>query len=111
MEEMEMTRGEMNDVLVKFATESDKYRQALKEDPKKVVSAQFAVEIPDSISFTVLEETADQYYVVLPHTVESGAELSDADLDQVAGGGTFVLNARCRSGMLNTVVNVEAKIF
>ena len=111
MEEMEMTRGEMNDVLVKFASESTKYREALKDDGRKVVSTQFGIEIPDNIKVTVLEESAEQYYFVLPHALESGAELSDADLEQVAGGGTFVLKAKCGGGMANTVVNVETKLF
>ena len=107
----EMTHGEMNDVLVKFSTESPRYRQALLEEPKRVVATQFAMEIPDQVSIKVLEETPTEFYFVLPHHVEAGAELSDADLEQVAGGGTFVLNANCKRSTLSTVINVEASLF
>jgi len=106
-----MTHGEMNDVLVKFSTESARYRQALLDEPKRVVATQFGTEIPEHVDIKVLQETPTEYYFVLPHHVEAGAELSDADLEQVAGGGTFVLNAKCSGGMLCTVVNVEAKLF
>ena len=105
---MEMTRGEMQDLLAKFAMESEKYRKALKEDPKGVIAKQFNMEIPGGVSVKVLEESADTVYVVLPHVVEQGDELSDADLEAVAGGHTFVKDAECGHGALNTVVSIEA---
>jgi hypothetical protein len=107
---MEMSRGEMQDLLGKFASEKPEYRDALAKDAKKVIEAQFKMELPDSITVKVVEDTADTIYVVLPHVAEGG-ELSDADLEAVAGGGVKMRDAECSSGMLNTVIAIEASLF
>ena len=108
---MEMTRGEMQDLLMKFSLESPKYREALLNDPRGIVEKQFALEVPEHINVKVVEETADTIYVVVPHAVEQGAELSDADLEAVAGGHSIVKEAQCDGGgNLNTVVNLEASL-
>ena len=109
---MDMTRGEILDHLAKFAGESADYRKALLADPKAVISKQFAMEIPDNVQVKVVEDTADTVYVVLPHAVETGAELSDADLEAVAGGHTIVKRSQCSGhGMLNTTIAMEATLF
>jgi len=103
---MQMTRGEMMDHLAKFASESADYRKALLKDAKAVIAKQFALEIPANINVKVVEDSADTIYVVLPHTVEAGEELSDADLEAVAGGMAMVKEAKCEDGMLNTVIAI-----
>jgi hypothetical protein len=107
---MEMTRGEMQDLLVKFTLESPKYRKALIENPKKVVAKQFAIDIPSNVTIKVIEDTASTIHIVLPHAVAEGAELSDADLEAVAGGHSIVKEAKCDEGTVSTVVNMEASL-
>ena len=109
---MEITRGEMQDLLSKFSAESDSYRERLTSDPKEVIQRQFGLEVPASVSVKVLQETADTVYVVLPHSVSEGDELSDADLEAVAGGHSIVKEADCSDsdGALNTVNNFEASL-
>ena len=108
---MEMTRGEIQDLLVKFSVEQPKYKDALKKNPKDVIYKQFGIQIPGNTKVQVLQETADQVYVVLPHVVESGAELSDADLEAVAGGHTIVKEAECGgNGTFQTVNSFESSI-
>jgi hypothetical protein len=108
---MDMTRGEIQDLLVKFAAEQPKYKDALKKNPKEVIYKQFGIQVPGNTKVQVLQESADQIYVVLPHVVESGAELSDADLEAVAGGHTIVKEAECGGdGTFQTVNSFEASI-
>ena len=107
---MDITRGEIQDALSKFSTENADYRANLKADPKNVIVKQFGVEFPQGVDIKVVEETADTLYVVLPHAVEQGAELSDADLEAVAGGGAMVKEASCDEGILSTVINMEASL-
>ncbi len=109
---MELTRGEMQDLLAKFATESDSYRERLLADPKEVIQRQFGVDVPGAVSVKVLTESADTVYVVLPHIVEQGDELSDADLEAVAGGHSIIKEANCQDsdGALNTVNNFEMSL-
>ena len=107
---MEMTRGEIQDLLVKFATEQPQYKDALKKNAKDVIYKQFGIQVPGNVKVNVLQESADQVYVVLPHVVESGAELSDADLETVAGGFKDI-TAECDvygGSAVNTVLQINA---
>jgi len=85
-ETMELSRGQVNDLLAKWAAEDPEYRKALMERPREVLQAQFGVTVPESIQVKVIEEGPNEFHVIIPHVVEEGGELSDADLEQVAGG-------------------------
>ena len=82
---MQMTRGEMQDLLVKFSTQNPKYRAALFRNPRGVLQAQFQMDLPEGMEVVVLEETPDKIYLVLPYVPEEGAKLSDDDLEEVVG--------------------------
>ena len=82
----EMSRGEVNDLIAGFAAKDAEYKKALLTNPKKVVSIQLGQELPDTLNISVVEDTAEHMHMVLPHIPEEGAELSDADLEMVAGG-------------------------
>ena len=82
----ELTRGEINDLVAGFASSNAEYREALMRDPKSVLAAQMQQELPESLSVKVIEESSDTIFLVLPHVPAEGAELSDADLEAVAGG-------------------------
>ena len=107
---MQMTRGEMQDLLSKFATGNADYRAALLRNPRAIVEKQFNMTIPDNIVVKAVEESADTIYLVVPHAVSAGAELDDADLEKVAGGATVKGNAECgdSDGAMNTVVEINA---
>jgi hypothetical protein len=79
-----MTRGEVQDLLAKFATENPRYREALIHDPKAIVEKQLNTSL-GSVKVKSVVETADTTYVVIPYLPAEG-ELSDADLERVAGG-------------------------
>ena len=57
-----------------------------KFDPKKVIETQLNNKLPDGLNVKVVQETGDTIYLRLPHRISEGAELSDTDLEQVAGG-------------------------
>ena len=79
-----MTRGEVQDLMAKFATENPKYREALIKDPKGVIEKQLNTSL-GNVKVKAVVDTADTTYVVIPHVAGEG-ELSDADLEKVAGG-------------------------
>jgi hypothetical protein len=79
-----MTRGEVQDLVAKFAVENPKYRQALMSDPKSVIEKQLNTSL-GNVKVKAVADTADTTYVVIPHVAGEG-ELSDADLEKVAGG-------------------------
>ncbi len=95
MPEMSLSRGQLQDLLNKFATENPKYREKLISDPKWVLEKQLNNSL-GKIVVKALVETADTIYVVVPHVAKEG-ELSDADLEKVAGG-FMDFNAQCSVG-------------
>ena len=108
-----MTRGEMQDLLAKFAIENPTYRAALLKNPRAVVEKQFATSLPANVTVKALEESADTIYVLVPPASVQVGELDDSDLEKVAGGeGSTKIkgNAQCSSGALNTVVSINASL-
>ena len=82
------TRGQLWDKIVEQAQRNPKYYQQLKADPRTLMEKQLGINIPKNVQFKVVEEAADTYYIVLPAVAKEGAELSDSDLEKVAGGST-----------------------
>ncbi|TDI47877.1 MAG: NHLP leader peptide family natural product precursor [Acidobacteria bacterium] len=101
---MAMTRGQLQDLVSKFATDNPKYRDALIKDPKGLLEKQLNASFPDNMQVKAVLETADTAYVVIPHTPGEG-ELDDADLEKVAGGKMDEYDASCDKaiGAGNTV--------
>lgn len=99
----EWTRGQLMDKIAEQAQKSPKYFDQLMKDPRSLMAKQLGTDIPASINVKVLQETPDTYYVVLPYAPKEGAELSDADLEKVAGG---FLDKTCQTSILSTVVNL-----
>jgi hypothetical protein len=103
-----MTRGEVQDLLAKFAIDNPKYRAALIADPKSVIERQLNTSL-GSVQVKAIAETADTVYVVVPHVPAAG-ELSDADLETVAGGFKDI-EAECTvygGSAVNTVLQINA---
>ena len=112
MSDTSLTRGEIQDLLTKFAKNTPSYRAALLKNPKAVLEGQLATRIPDSITVKAVEETADTMYVVVPYVPQAGAELSDSALEMVAGGKGSSDSYDCHSaiGGQNTRVEFNASV-
>lgn len=83
----EVTRSEIIDIVAFFAERNPEYRAALLADPKGTLERQLNQVLPDSVKVKVLEETADTIYLLVPPPEpKSGYELTDAELERVAGG-------------------------
>lgn len=106
---MEMSRGEMQDLLNKFASQNPKYRSALLKDPKSVVEKQFAMNL-SGVTVKAVEEAPDTLYVIVPRAAAAG-ELDDSDLEKVAGGGDINVKlggeVSCQQGALQTMIQIN----
>jgi hypothetical protein len=100
-----LTRGEIQDLLTKFSKSNPTYRQALVNNPKAVVEGQMGGKLPPGVNVKAVEETPNTIYVIVPHVAKAGDELSDNDLEAVAGGKAIGAIGNALGGVVGTVGN------
>ena len=91
-------RAEMERRIIQRSIEDDTFRQQLLADPKAAVEQELGTRLPEEVRVVAVEETADTIYLVLPSTSMAGGEgeeLSDQQLESVAGGGSTWTDYTC----------------
>src|SRR5215213_3713362 len=82
-------RAEMERRLIEKSLQDESFRRRLIEDPKGTVEQELGTRLPEEVQVVTVEETQDTIYLVLPCTPMAdaeGVELSDQQLESVAGG-------------------------
>ena len=81
-------RAEVERRLVQRSLQDDSFRQRLLDDPKAAVEQELGTQLPEGVEVRVVEESQQTIYLVLPSAtaVGEGGEISDRDLEAVAGG-------------------------
>src|SRR5215213_6943456 len=82
-------RAQMERRLIEKSFQDEAFRQRLMEDPKGAVEQELGTQLPEGVRVVAVEETQDTIYLVLPSTPMAGTEgveLSDQQLEAVAGG-------------------------
>jgi hypothetical protein len=70
------------------------FRRALTADPSGTLERELGMTVPAGVRLTVVEETPTQRYLVLPAAPpRQEGELSDRELEAVAGGYEFTSGA------------------
>jgi hypothetical protein len=83
------SRQEIEAHLVAKTWKDESFKQQLLSNPKAVIEKEFGVQLPAELNVQIVEEDAQTLYINLPMRPDfSGTELSDRDLEAVAGGGT-----------------------
>ena len=62
-----LTRGEIQDLLMKFSKGNPNYREALLKNPKVVLEGQMGGKLPPGINVKAVEETPSTIYVIVPY--------------------------------------------
>ena len=85
-------REQMERRLVERSLQDDAFRRRLLADPRAAVEEELGTRLPEGVRVVAVEETADTIYLVLPiaSPLVEGGELSERELESVAGGGTWV---------------------
>ena len=93
-------REQMERRIVEKSLQDESFRQRLIEDPKAAVEQELGTRLPEDVQVRAVEETAQTIYLVLPSSspLGEGKELSDQDLEAIAGGGSTVWGATCSCG-------------
>jgi len=83
-------KGEEEDKVARLlsrAATDETFKQELFNSPKAVIQRELGISIPEDTEVKVLEETDTQNYMVLPaHEATESEELSEEELESVAGG-------------------------
>jgi hypothetical protein len=88
-------RDTVTSQVIDRATRDAQFREHLLQDPTTTIEQELGVRIPESIEIRVVEETPATLYLVLPpQSIAAGQELSDRDLEQIAGGWSSALDNR-----------------
>jgi hypothetical protein len=83
-----ISRAELERRIVQRSIEDEEFRRRLLDDPKASLEQELGSRLKESTEVRVVEESADTIYLVLPSAsvVGESRELSDKELDAVAGG-------------------------
>ena len=82
-------RKEFEEDLITKAMEDDNFRKELLASPKEVIEKETGKKIPEGLKVKVIEEEPNSVTIVLPRKpskYETKEELSDDNLEKVAGG-------------------------
>jgi hypothetical protein len=82
-------RAEWERTIVQRSLQDEDFRQRLLDDPKGTLEQELWSGLPEGFEVRVVEESADTIYLVLPSASalgDQGGELSDGELEAVAGG-------------------------
>jgi hypothetical protein len=82
-----LTRRDIEARIVALAWQDEDFRHAFVSDPKRQFEERLGVKLPESLRMTVHEESETSLHFVIPAKPASDLdELSDEDLEKVAGG-------------------------
>jgi hypothetical protein len=82
-----ISRKDIKEALVRAALKDEAFRESLLANPKFAVERALGRTLPDWIKVVLLQETNDVMYIVLPKDFpDDTANLSDAELETIAGG-------------------------
>ena len=78
--------GTIQEQILERAAKDERFRQDVLNNPRAVLAREYNVHLPETVSIRVVEDTTDTLTIALPPKQEAVLELSDAELEAVAGG-------------------------
>jgi hypothetical protein len=83
-------RKDIEAYIIAQAWKDENYKQELLNNPRSIFEKEFGLKFPCQKRIEVLEENPNTLYFVLPISPDlSKTELSDEELEVIAGGGFF----------------------
>jgi len=81
-----LTRNDIEAKIVALAWQDDTFRRKFVADPKGQFEERLGAKLPPSLKMTAHEENENSLHFVIPMKPKPAAELSDEELEKIAGG-------------------------
>jgi hypothetical protein len=85
------TRRELESALIQKCWKDAAFRKEVVNDPKAMLEKHLGRKLPDQVNIFIHEEDANTLHLSIPPAPANLTELSDADLEKVAGGTNIVM--------------------
>jgi hypothetical protein len=85
-ERNELIRRSINERVLRRSAMDEDFRRLLTDNPKSAIARELGIDIPDGVHVTVLRETADQLFVVLPWNPGGSEESILSGIGRLASG-------------------------
>jgi hypothetical protein len=106
-----MSRAELEAKIVARAWEDEEFKQKFLADPKAMFEDYMGSKLPESLVMTAHQEDADHLHFVIPaKPAVSLDELSDEDLERIAGGVEPLTTSLVTIGTAAVVVTISASV-
>jgi len=88
-----MGRHEMETLIIEQAWKNPAFKKEFVADPKGTIEKYSGQKLPDNVKIAVHEEDANTMHITIPQAPQNLSELSDSDLERVAGGTDVTITA------------------
>jgi hypothetical protein len=101
-----MTKRDLEVALVEKCWKDPEFKKQILSDPKGMLERLVGKKLPGDVKIFVHEENAETLHFSLPPTPTNATELSDEDLEKVAGGTEIVAALSVTLAAVLTVAGV-----
>ena len=98
-------RREMGDALIRKCWKDPQFQKAIMDDPRSVIEKQTGQKLPQNLKIFIHEDDANTLHFSIPPAPANVTELSDDDLERVAGGTEIGLAV---SAIMVTAMSIAA---
>jgi hypothetical protein len=102
-QEQAQTRQDIEARIIAKAWKDEAYKQELLINPKVVIEREFGVKFPAGVNVQILSENPTSLYFVLPISPVATEELSEEQLEAIAGGSPLTLYSLFFKRLPNTI--------
>jgi len=108
MESQAATRRDLETALIEKCWKDPEFKKQVISDPKGMLERHTGQKLPAPIKIFIHEEDANTLHFSIPSAPSNLSELSDDELERVAGGTDVTVTFVVLSGILTAGVTAEA---
>jgi hypothetical protein len=92
MEKQAGTRRDLETALIEKCWKDPEFKKAVVSDPKGMIERHTGKQLPPQLKIFIHEDDSNTLHLTIPPAPTNVTELSDADLEKVAGGTEVVIS-------------------